>query len=147
MFVDRVRVWARGGKGGSGCSSFRREAFVPRGGPDGGDGGDGGNVILKVNPHLNNLTHLRYKPHHFAEKGAHGKGAQRTGRKGKPLTVEVPPGTVISRLPAPEHSIERSVPFDTGEIIADLTEAGETFIIAEGGKGGRGNMHFKSATN
>ena len=147
MFVDRVRVWARGGKGGSGCSSFRREAFVPRGGPDGGDGGDGGNVILKVNPHLNNLTHLRYKPHHFAEKGAHGKGAQRTGRKGKPLTVEVPPGTVISRLPAPEDSIARSVPFETGEVIADLTEAGETFIIAKGGKGGRGNLHFKSATN
>ncbi|MEM6885116.1 MAG: GTPase ObgE [Verrucomicrobiota bacterium] len=147
MFVDRVRVWARGGKGGSGCSSFRREAFVPRGGPDGGDGGDGGNVILKVNPHLNNLTHLRYKPHHFAEKGAHGKGSQRTGRKGKPLTVEVPPGTVISRLPAPEDAIERSVSFDTGEVIADLTEAGETFIIAQGGKGGRGNLHFKSATN
>jgi len=147
MFVDRVRVWARGGKGGSGCSSFRREAFVPKGGPDGGDGGDGGNVILKVNPHLNNLTHLKYKPHHFAERGVHGKGAQRTGRKGKHLTVEIPPGTVISRLPAPNHEIERSVPFDTGEVIADLTEAGKTFVIAKGGKGGRGNLHFKSATN
>lgn len=147
MFVDRVRIWARGGKGGSGCSSFRREAFVPKGGPDGGDGGDGGSVILKVNPHLNNLTHLRYKPHHFAENGAHGKGAQRTGRKGKPLIVEVPPGTVISRLPAPDDAIERSVPFEDGEVIADLTEAGETYVLARGGKGGRGNLHFKSATN
>ncbi|MEM1157664.1 MAG: GTPase ObgE [Verrucomicrobiota bacterium] len=147
MFVDRVRVWARGGKGGSGCSSFRREAFVPRGGPDGGDGGDGGHVLLTVNPHLNNLTHLRYKPHHFAEKGAHGKGAQRTGRKGKPLTIEVPPGTVISRLPAPQDAIERSVPFESGEVVADLKQAGETFILAQGGKGGRGNLHFKSPTN
>ncbi len=147
MFVDRVRVWARGGKGGSGCSSFRREAFVPRGGPDGGNGGDGGSVIIKVNTHLNNLTHLKYKPHHFAEKGVHGKGSQRTGRKGKPLTIEVPAGTVISRLPAPAESIERSVPFELAEPIVDLTKEGETFILARGGKGGRGNMEFKTATN
>jgi GTP-binding protein len=147
MFVDRVRVWARGGKGGSGCSSFRREAFVPRGGPDGGDGGDGGNVIIKVNPHLNNLTHLKYKPHHFAEKGTHGKGSQRTGRKGKHLIVEVPPGTVIARLPAPQETIERSVPFELAEPFADLTKPESTFVLTKGGKGGRGNLHFKSAIN
>lgn len=147
MFVDRVRIWARGGKGGSGCSSFRREAFVPRGGPDGGDGGDGGNVIIKVNTHLNNLTHLKYKPHHFAEKGVHGKGSQRTGRKGKHLIVEVPPGTVISRLPTSAENIERSVPFEVAEPIIDLTKDGETFVITRGGKGGRGNLHFKTATN
>ncbi|MEM6822969.1 MAG: GTPase ObgE [Verrucomicrobiota bacterium] len=144
MFVDRVRIWARGGKGGNGCSSFRREKFVPKGGPDGGDGGNGGSVVVKVNPHLNNLTHLKYKPHHFADKGQHGKGSDRTGRKGKPKTIEIPPGTVILRLPAPKDSIERSVPFEMGEQIADMTESEKEFVLCRGGRGGRGNAQFKT---
>jgi len=144
MFVDRVRIWARGGKGGNGCCSFRREAYVPLGGPDGGDGGKGGDVWIKVNPHRNNLTHLRYKPHHFAANGTHGKGSQRTGRQGKNLTIEVPPGTVISRLPSPEGDIQRSVPFEHGEVIADLRAETDTFLLARGGRGGFGNLHFKT---
>lgn len=120
---------------------------MPKGGPDGGDGGKGGDVILKVNPHRNNLTHLRFNPHHFASNGNHGKGSQRTGRQGKPLYIEVPPGTVISRLPAPEDAIERSLPFEQGELIADLTGDHDEFILAHGGRGGHGNLHFKTQQN
>jgi GTP-binding protein len=147
MFVDRIRMWARAGNGGNGCSSFRREAYVPEGGPDGGDGGQGGSVSLRVNPHLNNLVHLKYKPHQFAPHGGHGKGANRTGRSGKDLIIEIPPGTVVSRLPAPEDSWDRSVPFDNAEFLADMIETGESYTLARGGKGGRGNARFKSSTN
>jgi len=147
MFVDRLRIWARAGNGGNGCSSFRREAYVPEGGPDGGDGGRGGSVTLTVNPHLNNLNHLRYKPHQFADNGGHGKGSNRTGKSGKDRIVEVPPGTVVSLLPTPPESWERSVPFEEARQMVDLTEPGAEFTLAQGGKGGRGNARFKSSTN
>ncbi len=147
MFVDRIRVWARGGKGGNGCCSFRREKFAPMGGPDGGDGGKGGDVVIEVNPHLNNLVHLRFKPHHFAPSGSPGRGSQCTGRGGKILKIEVPPGTVISRLPSTESEIERSVPFELAEPLVDLTQPGEKYVLCRGGKGGRGNLFFKSSNN
>ncbi|MEO0453047.1 MAG: GTPase ObgE [Verrucomicrobiota bacterium] len=147
MFVDRLRIWARAGNGGNGCSSFRREAFVPEGGPDGGDGGKGGSVVLRVNPHLNNLNHLRYKPHQFAEKGNHGKGANRTGRSGKDLIVEVPPGTVVSELPASEESWDRSVAFEEAVLLTDLIREDEEYVLSKGGGGGRGNTRFKTSTN
>lgn len=147
MFVDRIRIWARAGNGGNGCSSFRREAHVPEGGPDGGDGGRGGSVTLVVNPHLNNLIHLKYKPHQFAPNGEHGKGANRTGKSGADLIIEVPPGTVVSRLPAPDDLWDRSVPFDQAEILTDLVTAETTYALVRGGKGGRGNARFKSSTN
>lgn len=120
---------------------------MPEGGPDGGDGGRGGSVSLIVNPHLNNLVHLRYKPHQFATNGGHGKGANRTGKSGKDLIIEVPPGTVVSRLPAPDELWDRSVPFEQAEVLTDLVTSGATYELVCGGKGGRGNTRFKTSTN
>jgi GTP-binding protein len=147
MFVDRVRIWAKAGKGGNGCCSFRREKFVPEGGPDGGDGGKGGDVVLKVNPHLNNLAHLQYKPHQFAQNGMGGAGALRAGRQGAPVVVEVPAGTVVSEIPTDETTFDRSVPFELARQVADMTAEGQTFLLCRGGRGGRGNAHFKSSVN
>lgn len=147
MFVDRVRLWARAGRGGNGACSFRREKFVPKGGPDGGDGGDGGNVILRVDPNCNNLIHLRFKPHQFAEHGQNGMGARCTGRSGKDLILDVPPGTVVYRLFPEEGAFEKAADLEPRELIADLVESGQTFILCAGGKGGRGNWHFRSAVN
>lgn len=147
MFVDKVRVWARAGDGGDGCCSFRREKFVPHGGPDGGDGGKGGDIILVVNPHLNNLTHLRYSPHHFAKNGDRGQGAQKTGRNGQGRAIEVPPGTCIYYLPTTDESYERAADEEPKEFVADMVEPGQTFVLCKGGKGGLGNIHFKSSTN
>jgi GTP-binding protein len=147
MFVDRVRIWARAGKGGDGCCSFRREKFVPEGGPDGGDGGKGGDVVLKVNPHLNNLAHLQYKPHQFAKNGMGGAGALRSGRQGAPVVIEVPAGTVVSEIPTDDTTFERSVPFELAEQIADMTTEGQTHLLCPGGRGGKGNAHFKSSVN
>jgi len=147
MFIDRVRIWAKGGRGGDGCSSFRREKYVPKGGPDGGDGGNGGNVILEVDPQLNNLVHLKFQPHQFAEKGGHGKGGLKSGKKGKELLIKVPPGTIVYLLPTTEENFERSVDLEYAEQVADMIEPGQRFTLAAGGRGGRGNPHFRSSTN
>lgn len=132
MFIDRVKVKVKAGKGGDGCVSFRREKFVPRGGPDGGSGGRGGDVILKVDPHMRTLLDLYYRKSYKAEPGGHGQGKNKTGRDGEPVVVMVPPGTVVEDAA-------------TNETLADLDEPGEETNIAHGGKGGRGNYSFRSA--
>ncbi|MEM9400192.1 MAG: GTPase ObgE [Verrucomicrobiota bacterium] len=147
MFVDRVRVWIKAGKGGDGCSSFRREKYVPMGGPDGGDGGKGADVVLYVNPHRNNLTHLKYSPHVFAKNGIPGKGSRKTGRSGKKLIVEVPPGTVIYQVPCDEGDFQRAGDELNADMVLDLVEPEQERVLCEGGKGGLGNYHFKSSTN
>lgn len=147
MFVDRVRVWAKAGRGGNGSASFRREKFIPLGGPDGGDGGHGGHVIVRVNPQLNNLQALKFKPHLFAGHGAHGMGAQKHGKRGKDLVVEVPPGTTILRLPTSEEDFERAADDSAAELVHDLTIPGTEIILCKGGRGGWGNVHFKSPVN
>lgn len=137
MFVDEVDVVAAAGDGGRGCVSFRREKYVPRGGPDGGDGGHGGSVYLAATRNLNTLVKFRYHPEFRAPRGAHGQGSNRTGRSGRDLDIDVPVGTVAyvigedgSRAP-----------------LADLTEAGARVLVARGGQGGRGNARFVTATN
>ncbi|MDX6767231.1 MAG: GTPase ObgE [Candidatus Methylacidiphilales bacterium] len=147
MFVDRVRIWARGGKGGDGCCAFRREKFIPRGGPNGGDGGKGGDVVLEVDPHLNNLLHLRLSPHHFADKGQNGKGSQRTGRTGKDHVIKVPPGTVVMVIPTTLENFERSGDLSLATQVIDLIEPGQRHVLCAGGRGGRGNQCFKSSVN
>jgi len=134
MFIDRVKIMVKAGKGGNGCVSFRREKYVPRGGPDGGDGGNGGDVIVKVDPHMRTLLDLRYRQHYRAESGKHGQGKRMTGRSGKPKVIYVPPGTVVKDA-------------NTGRVIADLTSPGEEVVVARGGKGGKGNYAFRSPTN
>ena len=134
MFVDRAKIYVKAGNGGNGIVSFRREKYVPRGGPDGGDGGRGGDVIVRVNPHLQTLLDYRYKQHFKADRGAHGQGSNKTGKSGKNLIIHVPPGTIIKD-------------FETAEIIADLIEPGESVVVAKGGKGGRGNARFATPTN
>ncbi len=129
MFVDRVKIYVKAGDGGAGCVSFRREKYVPKGGPDGGDGGRGGDVILEVDPHLNTLIDFKYKPHYRAKNGGHGKGKRMKGKDAPPLILKVPPGTVVKDV-------------ETGEVLADLTEPHQRFVVARGGRGGRGNVHF-----
>ena len=157
-FVDQVRVHAKAGDGGNGCCSFRREKFVPRGGPNGGDGGDGGNIILKADVHTDNLASLYYEPHIRADRGAHGQGKDKHGKNGKPTTVRVPVGTLVYRLdeafhpraPDPEADEEIVKPvldLRTMEPMADLSTPGDEFILCTGGRGGKGNTHFKSSTN
>ncbi|MGC6466230.1 MAG: GTPase ObgE [Akkermansiaceae bacterium] len=150
-FVDHVRVDCRAGDGGHGVVSFRREKYVPRGGPDGGDGGDGGSVVLVVDRNTDNLRSFHYDPKLIAEHGAHGQSWKRHGKNGKTKIGRVPPGTVVYKSPAADVTeavaMERS---DEGvELIpvADLTEDGEELVLLEGGKGGRGNFHFRSPTN
>jgi GTP-binding protein len=134
MFVDEVRITVKAGRGGDGACSFRREMFVPRGGPDGGDGGNGGNVLFTASQRLTTLLDLRYQKHYEAEDGRPGGGSNCTGRRGKDVTVLLPIGTVV---------------YDdvTGEVLADLVAPGETVVIARGGRGGRGNSHFATSTN
>jgi GTP-binding protein len=157
-FVDHVRIHAKAGDGGDGCCSFRREKFVPHGGPDGGDGGDGGSIILKADVHTDNLASLYYEPNVRANRGAHGQGKDKHGRNGESLTVKVPVGTLIFRLPEQFHPhISDSDSKDTGnkgpldlrklEPIVDLNEPGAEFVLCQGGRGGKGNTHFKSSTN
>jgi GTP-binding protein len=134
MFIDEARIWVKAGDGGNGCMAFRREKFVPRGGPSGGDGGRGGDVIFVANPHYNTLLHFRYNPEHKAERGRHGEGSQRTGRDGASIEVPVPVGTIV---------YEEA----TGEMIHDFTTPGERVVIARGGRGGRGNQHFATPTH
>ncbi len=151
MFVDHVRVFAKAGDGGNGIVSFRREKFVPRGGPDGGDGGDGGTVVLKVDQHTDNLRSFAYDPKMIAQDGGHGQSYKRHGKKGKSFIGKVPPGTVVYRSNANDmkeaSELERS---DAGvdlEPVIDLTEEGQEFIVSLPGKGGKGNFHFRSSTN
>ena len=134
MFVDEVRITVKAGRGGDGSCSFRREMFVPRGGPDGGDGGNGGDVVFTASHRLTTLLDLRYQRHYEAEDGKPGGGSHCTGRRGKSVDVMLPVGTVI---------------YDdiTGEVLADLVTDGESATIAHGGKGGRGNSHFATSTN
>ena len=134
QFVDEAVIEVRSGKGGPGAVSFRREKYVPRGGPDGGDGGDGGDVVISVRENLKTLRHLRMKQHYRGGNGVPGAGNQRHGSRGQDSVVEVPPGTLITDA-------------DTGEIVADLSETGERTVICHGGKGGQGNVRFKSSTN
>ena len=133
-FTDLSHINVKGGDGGAGCMSFRREAFVPKGGPDGGDGGRGGNVVVEADPQLSSLIDYRYKHHFRAERGTHGQGARRHGRDGADLVLRVPVGTVVRELD-PETQLPA---YD----IADLTQPGERVVVAPGGAGGRGNIHF-----
>jgi GTP-binding protein len=133
-FTDVCRINVKGGDGGAGCMSFRREAHVPKGGPDGGDGGHGGNVILEADPQLSSLIDYRFKHHFRAERGTHGKGSRKHGKDGEDLVLKVPVGTVVHELD-PE-TLEPA--FD----VADLTHPGQRVIVAPGGIGGKGNIHF-----
>ena len=133
-FTDLSRINVKGGDGGAGCMSFRREAFVPKGGPDGGDGGHGGNVIIEADAQLSSLIDYRYKHHFRAERGTHGQGSRKHGRAGADLVLKVPLGTVVREL-----DLETLEPLYD---IADLTHPGERVIVAPGGVGGRGNIHF-----
>jgi GTP-binding protein len=146
MFVDRIKVFAQAGKGGRGCVSFRREKFVPKGGPDGGDGGRGGNVILQADRHVDNLANLFYEPIIKAKNGAHGMGKKMTGRAGADKLVKVPAGTVVYRA----NAADAPGTTDTSHalhLIADLIQDREEFILCRGGAGGKGNVHFKSSRN
>ena len=136
--MDKVRIHVKGGNGGAGCMSFRREAHVPKGGPDGGDGGHGGNVVVEADASLSSLIEYRFKHHFKAERGTHGKGSRMHGATGEDLVLKVPMGTVVHEY------FEESK--EVGELIADLTHDGERVTVAEGGMGGRGNIHFVTPT-
>ena len=133
MFIDRAKIHIKAGDGGNGVTAFRREKFVPRGGPSGGDGGKGGDVWLEANEGLNTLLHLRYNPEHKAERGRHGEGSNRHGRDGADAVVKVPVGTQVFDV-------------ESEELLFDFTEAGQRFLAAKGGKGGWGNQHFATPT-
>ena len=134
MLIDSARITVRAGNGGNGCVSFRREKYVPRGGPDGGDGGRGGSVILRVDAELNTLLHVHNRRLVRAERGRHGQGSNRTGARGADVVVEVPPGTVVRDLAS-------------GQVLGDLVAAGDELVVAAGGRGGRGNARFTSSVN
>ncbi|MGE5208312.1 MAG: GTPase ObgE [Alphaproteobacteria bacterium] len=146
MFVDRVKAFAQGGKGGRGCVSFRREKFVPKGGPDGGDGGRGGNVVLRADRHVDNLSNVFYEPLIKAKNGGHGMGKKMTGRTGLDKIVKVPVGTVVYRTNGSNASTTNDESHQP-ELIADLVRDGEEFVLCRGGAGGKGNVHFKSSRN
>src|SRR5947209_3790055 len=134
MFVDEIDIFVKSGDGGAGCVSFRREKYVPRGGPDGGDGGDGGSVWLEADPALTTLLDYHYKRHYHAERGQHGEGSNRHGASGSDLVLRVPLGTVVADR-------------DTGERLGDLTAAGQRILTVRGARGGRGNARFATSTN
>ncbi|MEO8333839.1 MAG: GTPase ObgE [bacterium] len=134
MFIDRVVVRVTAGSGGSGIASFRREKFAPMGGPDGGDGGKGGDVIVRADSNLATLLDFTYRDHWEAERGDHGSGSNKTGHSGADITLPVPPGTVIRNK-------------DTGELIGEVLEDGDSFIIAKGGRGGKGNSWFATSVH
>ena len=134
MFVDEIDIFVKGGDGGAGCVSFRREKFVPRGGPDGGDGGSGGNVVLEADPAIATLLDFHYQRHYTAERGQHGKGANKHGRSGVDTVLRVPLGTVV---------LDR----DSRDPLGDLIGPGQRVIVARGARGGRGNARFASSTN
>jgi GTP-binding protein len=138
QFVDEVDIHVEAGHGGSGSLSFRREKFVPRGGPDGGNGGPGGSVYAVADPHRNTLVHFQFNPEYKAQRGGHGAGALRTGRGGKDLDIPMPVGTLIFRKDPETGDVEQ---------VADLTHAGQRVLLAKGGRGGLGNAHFATSTN
>ena len=133
-FIDEAVITVQSGSGGRGCVSFRREKFVPRGGPDGGDGGKGGDVVLSTTSRKRTLYHFRYQKYFKAKNGVHGQGKQKTGKNGQNLVIEIPPGTLVTDA-------------ETGQIIKDFVEPGETLVIAKGGRGGQGNSKFKTSTH
>jgi GTP-binding protein len=133
-FVDEARIEVHAGNGGNGCASFRREKYIPLGGPDGGDGGNGGSVWLVADEGLNTLVDFRHQRHFRAKRGTNGMGSQCTGARGEDLEIRVPIGTVVEDA-------------DTGELIGDLVDHKQRLLVARGGEGGRGNIHFKSSTN
>jgi GTPase len=134
LFIDEVKILVKAGDGGNGCLAFRREKFVPHGGPSGGDGGRGGDVVLVASPHHNTLLHFRFNPEHKAERGRHGEGSNRKGRDGASIDVATPIGTIVYDA-------------DSGEVLHDFTVAGDRFVVARGGKGGKGNARFATATH
>jgi len=134
VFIDEVRISVKAGDGGNGCMAFRREKFVPRGGPSGGDGGRGGDVTLVADPHENTLLKYRFNPEHKAERGRHGEGSNCTGAEGRSVELEVPVGTVVYDE-------------ETGERLVDFTEPGQRFLVARGGRGGKGNARYATPTH
>jgi GTP-binding protein len=134
MFVDQVKIYVKAGDGGNGMVAFRREKYVPNGGPAGGDGGKGANVVLQVEEGLRTLMDFRYKRHFKADRGEHGMSKNQHGRNSESMIVKVPPGTVV-------------MDDDTKEVLADLTEHGQQFVVAKGGRGGRGNSRFATPRN
>src|SRR5438552_1824670 len=160
MFVDRVKVFAQAGKGGRGSVSFRREKFVPKGGPDGGDGGRGGDVILRADRHVDNLANLLYEPIIKAKNGGHGMGKKMAGRAGADKVVKLPVGTIVWRVEdgkRPTFNAEHRTPNPAQseirhsqsamDLVVDLTRDGQEFVLCRGGAGGKGNVHFKSSRN
>ncbi len=133
-FIDFARIHVKAGDGGAGVVSFRREKFVPKGGPDGGNGGRGGSIILRANHHMNTLLDFQFKKHFRAPRGEHGLGANKTGKSGQDILLQVPVGTVVRDV-------------GTGELLGDLSHADETLVVARGGMGGRGNAEFATSTN
>ena len=134
MFIDEAKIRVKAGDGGNGCMAFRREKFVPRGGPSGGDGGRGGDVFMESSQRHNTLIHFRYNPEHKAQRGEHGMGSNCTGLDGRSITLQVPVGTSLFDA-------------ETGELVHDFKEPDERIIIAKGGRGGRGNQHFATSTH
>ncbi|HUN87332.1 MAG TPA: GTPase ObgE, partial [Terriglobales bacterium] len=134
MFIDEAKIRIKAGDGGNGCMAFRREKFVPRGGPSGGDGGRGGDVLMESSERHNTLVHFRFNPEYNAERGRHGEGSNCTGREGDDVILKVPVGTIV---------------YDdvTGEVVHDFSGPDERVIVARGGRGGRGNAQFKTSTN
>lgn len=145
QFVDHVRVFARAGDGGNGIVHFRREKYIPKGGPDGGDGGDGGSIIIKAVNDTDNLTHLFFNSRIIAKSGGHGRGQEKRGKSADDLTVRVPQGTLVYR--ADDEGVPLEELKKTTEPIADLTDNSQEFLLAKAGKGGQGNVNFKSPTN
>ncbi len=134
MFIDEAKIRVKAGDGGNGCMAFRREKFVPRGGPSGGDGGRGGDVIMQSSQRHNTLIHFRYNPEHKAQRGEHGMGSNCTGLDGKSIVLQVPVGTAVYDQ-------------ETGELVHDFSEPDERLVVAKGGRGGRGNQHFATSTH
>jgi GTPase len=181
VFVDHIKIYAKAGSGGDGSRSFRREKYIPRGGPDGGDGGKGGDIVLRVDPHTDNLKTFFYSPNLRGAHGANGAGRQKSGRGGSDLMLPVPAGTLVYRMKdAPvvpvgtriepvtvteetpvegdgffiddeeesvTKSLKKTITEGELELIADLTTVGDQFVLARGGKGGKGNIHFKTPTH
>jgi len=156
MFVDRIKVFAQAGSGGRGSVSFRREKFVPKGGPDGGDGGRGGDVILRADRHVDNLSNLFYEPIIKAKSGGHGMGKKMHGKSAPPKVVKVPVGTIVWKDEGGRRRDEKKIAEASTSsfnlrpstfLIVDLTRDGQEFVLCEGGAGGKGNVHFKSSRN
>src|ERR1700757_1011733 len=134
MFIDEAKIRVKAGDGGNGCMAFRREKFVPRGGPSGGDGGKGGDVVMESSERHNTLVHFRFNPEHKAERGRHGEGSNRSGREGADVVLKVPVGTILYDA-------------DSNELVHDFARPDERIVIARGGRGGRGNARFATSTH